>query len=144
MNDKGEQARLMRIPDSSIYSSDVEEGVAKTSKHLNTHYPVPVIDLIERENENPAIGPGSTPNLIHDIDPQIDDGDLDSDDDDDELCRSPSWYEQRRVCSGPAQAGSASAQLPAPTDLVGDAHKSILSLRAAQLELPSRIESKCH
>jgi hypothetical protein len=103
MNDKGEQARLICIPDSSLYSSDVEGGVAKTSKHLNNRYPVPVVDLIKRENENPAIGPGGTSNLIYDIDPQIDDGDLDSDDDNDELCRSPSWY---RFGPSPAKSKS--------------------------------------
>jgi hypothetical protein len=79
-------------PDSSIYSSDVEEVVAKSGKRLSTYYPVSAADLTEQENKSPAIGPGGTSNLIHDINPQIDSGDLDSDDDDDELCRSPLWY----------------------------------------------------
>jgi hypothetical protein len=103
MNDEGEQARLTRIPDSSIYSSDVEGGGAKTGKHLNTHHPVPVADLIERENKSTAIRPGGTSNPIYDIDPQIDDGDLDSDDVDDELCHSPSWY---RFGPSPAKSNS--------------------------------------
>jgi hypothetical protein len=60
--------------------------------------------LIERENESSAIGPRDTSNLIHDITPQIDDGGLDSgDDDDDELCRSPSWY---RFAPNPAKSHS--------------------------------------
>jgi hypothetical protein len=58
---------------------------------------------MERENESPAIGPGDTSNLIHDTNPQIDDGGLDNDDDDDELCRSPSWY---RFGPSPAKSHS--------------------------------------
>ena len=59
--------------------------------------------MIERENGSPAIGPGGTSNLIHDINPRIDGGDLGSDDDDDELCRSPSWY---RFGPSPAKSHS--------------------------------------
>jgi hypothetical protein len=43
------------------------------------------VDFTERHKD-------STSNPVQDIDPQIDDSDVASDDGDDELCRSPSWY----------------------------------------------------
>jgi len=74
--------------DSSIYSSDIEEVIIKSSKYLSTYYLVSITDLIKRENRSPVIRPGSTSNLIYDINPRINGGDLGSDNDNNELCYS--------------------------------------------------------
>jgi hypothetical protein len=50
------------------------------------------VDFIERRKDRASTENDSSTNPVQDVDPQIDDSDVASDDGDDELCRSPSWY----------------------------------------------------
>jgi hypothetical protein len=50
------------------------------------------VDFIERRKDSASTEHDGTTNPVQDVDPQIDDSDVASDDGDDELCRSPSWY----------------------------------------------------
>jgi hypothetical protein len=56
--------------------------------------PIPVVDLAERQSDCSLAELYHTSDSVHDIDPQIDAEDPDSDDDD-ELSHSPSWYRFR-------------------------------------------------
>lgn len=90
--------------DSSLCYSDIDQGVTKLATRLNSHHPLPVVDFTERQRDSASTEPDGTSNPVQDIDPQIDDSDPASDDGEDELCRSPSWYRFRaspRDCARP-------------------------------------------
>jgi hypothetical protein len=84
----------LTCPDSSLCCSDDDEDVAKPTTRLRVCPPIPVVDLAERQNDCSLAKLYHTPDSVHDIDPQIDAEDPDSDDDD-ELSHSPSWYRFR-------------------------------------------------
>ncbi|KAG9242068.1 hypothetical protein BJ878DRAFT_191733 [Calycina marina] len=79
--------------DSSLCCSDNDEDVAKPTTRLRVCPPIPVVDLTERQNDCFSAELHDTSNSVHDIEPQIDAEDPDSDDD--ELSHSPSWYRFR-------------------------------------------------
>jgi hypothetical protein len=84
----------LTCPDSSLCCSDNDEDVAKPTTRLRVCPQIPVVDLVERQNDWSSAEHHDTSNSVHDVDPKIDAKDLDSDDDD-ELSHSPSWYRFR-------------------------------------------------
>jgi hypothetical protein len=88
-----EMGRLT-CPGSSLCCSDNDDGVTKPTTRLRVRPPLPVVDLAERQNDCSLAELHDTSNPVHDIDPEIDAEDSDSDDGD-ELSHSPSWYRFR-------------------------------------------------
>merc|ERR1711939_1109332 len=74
-------------------SSD-NEDVATPTTRLRVRLPIPVVDIAERQNDCSSAELPDASDQVHDIDPQIDAEDSDSDDDD-ELSHAPSWYRFR-------------------------------------------------
>ncbi|CZR52890.1 uncharacterized protein PAC_02767 [Phialocephala subalpina] len=89
---RSESGSRYSSPDSSICYSDIDQGVTKLATRLNSHHPLPVVDFTERRKDSTSTEPDGTSDSVQNIDPQMDDSNPASDDGDDELCRSPSWY----------------------------------------------------
>lgn len=79
-------------------------GVKNTVTRLSPHHPR--VDLDEQKNNGTPIDPKSNFNPVHDIHPLVDDSSFGSDED--ELCRSPSWYHFR---PSPAKSDSSNTLL---------------------------------
>ena len=83
----------LTCPGSSLCCSD-NEDVATPTTRLRVRLPIPVVDIAERQNDCSSAELPDASDQVHDIDPQIDAEDSDSDDDD-ELSHAPSWYRFR-------------------------------------------------